>query len=78
MAKLAVSKDAQGQGIGRSLALQSIKQTKDMGAEIINLVSNSKLSTAIRLYESLGFKHAPLPDDINYKTADVYMEFKII
>lgn len=77
MAKLAVSKNAQGQGIGRSLALESIKQAKDMGAKIINLVSNSKLSTAIRLYESLGFEHAPLPDDIDYETADVYMEFKI-
>ena len=78
LAKLAVSKEAQGQGIGRSLAIESIKQAKEMGAEIINLVSNSKLSTAIRLYESLGFEHAPLPGDIDYETADVYMEFKII
>lgn len=77
LAKLAVSENAQGKGIGRSLAIESIKQAKDMGAEIINLVSNSRLSTAIRLYESLGFEHAPLPDDIDYETADVYMEFKI-
>ena len=56
---------------------ESIKQAKDMGAEIINIVSNSKLSPAIRLYESLGFEHAPLPVDIDYETADVYMELKI-
>lgn len=78
LAKLAVSEDFQGKGIGRNLAIESIKQAKDMGAEIVNLVSNSKLSAAIRLYESLGFEHAPLPDDIDYETADVYMEFKII
>ncbi len=77
LAKLAVSKEAQGKGIGRKLAIESIKQAKDMGARTVNLVSNSKLSTAVRLYESLGFEYAPVPDDTDYETADVYMEFKI-
>ena len=77
LAKLAVSKKAQGKGIGRNLAVESIKQAKDMGAKIINLVSNSKLSAAVRLYESLGFEYAPVPDDTDYETADIYMEFKI-
>ncbi len=77
LAKLAVSKTAQGKGIGRALALESIKQAKEMGAEIINLVSNSKLSAALGLYESLGFEHAPLPEDTDYETADVYMEFYV-
>lgn len=77
LAKFAVSNTSQGKGIGKRLAIESIKMAKDMGAEIIILVSNSKLSTAIRLYESLGFEHAPLPQDIDYETADVYMELKI-
>lgn len=78
LAKLAVSKTAQGKGIGRALALESISQAKEMGAQTIVLVSNSQLSAAMGLYESLGFKHAPLPEDTDYETADVYMEFDCI
>lgn len=75
LAKLAVSKQFQGRGIGRKLVLESIKQARDMGIETIILVSNKKLSSAIRLYEQLGFEHAPMPPDIDYETADVYMTF---
>jgi len=78
LAKLAVLKNIRGKGIGRDLTIEAIKQAKDMGAETIMLVSNKKLAPAIRLYESLGFEHAPIPDDIGYETADIYMEFKIL
>ncbi len=77
LAKLAVSKDAHGNGIGRALVLESLNQAKDMGAKMINLVSNSKLSAAISLYESFGFEHMPIPKDTGYETADVYMELSI-
>lgn len=77
LGKLAVAKNAREQGLGRQLVTESIKLAKDMGLDIITLVSNHKLSTAIRLYESLGFEHAPLPDDMDYETADVYMELQI-
>lgn len=77
LAKFAVSSNSQGKGIGKRLAIESITLAKDMGAELINLVSNSKLYRAIHLYESLGFEHKPLPEEIDYKTADVYMELKI-
>ncbi len=78
LAKLAVSKEARRKGVGKSLTLESIKQAKDLGAEMMNLVSNKKLSSAIGLYESLGFEHAAIPVDMDYETADVYMELKII
>lgn len=77
LAKLAVSSDSQGKGIGKRLAIESINIAKDMGAELINLVSNSKLSMAIHLYESLGFEHVPLPEELDYETADIFMELKI-
>ncbi len=77
LAKLAVSKDAQGKGIGRALVLESLNQAKEMGAKMVNLVSNSKLSAAIGLYESFGFEHAPVPKNTGYETADVYMELNI-
>ncbi len=41
------------------------------------LVSSSKLLAADRLYESLGFRHAPLPREPGYATADVYMELEL-
>ncbi len=50
---------------------------KQMGIKRIILVSNSKLTTAVRLYESLGFSHVPLPGDLEYDTADVYMELEV-
>jgi hypothetical protein len=37
------------------------------------LVSSSKLGAALRLYESLGFVHRPLPAGLPYVTADVLM-----
>jgi putative acetyltransferase len=77
LAKLAVSPDAQGEGVGRMLAMESIKKAHKMGLKKIFLVSNRKLNRAIRLYESFGFKHMPIPKDTIYNTADVYMEMII-
>jgi len=74
LAKLAVSPDSRGKGIGRLLTMKSIKEAQEMGFEKMILVSNTKLVAAVKLYESLGFRHAPVPEDIIYATADVYME----
>ena len=59
------------------LAMESIKEARKMGFKKIFLVSNKKLDKAVRLYESFGFRHLPVPEDTIYKTADVYMELKI-
>jgi len=77
LAKLAVAPAAQGRGIGRRLTLAAIDRARSLGAERVVLVSNSKLAAAIRLYESLGFRHAPLPANPGYATADVYMELSL-
>jgi len=76
-AKLAVAPVAQGKGIGRMLTKESINLAQNMGFKKLILVSNKKLTNAIQLYESLGFKHALVPEDTLYLTADVYMELKI-
>ncbi len=44
LAKLAVSPDTRGKGIGRILTIESIKQAEQMGFKKIILVSNKKLS----------------------------------
>jgi putative acetyltransferase len=77
LAKLAVSPEAQGRGIGRLLCNHVLQFARGVGATDVELTSNTALVNAIRLYESLGFRHAPLPADIRYVTADVYMTLKL-
>jgi putative acetyltransferase len=77
LAKLAVAPDAQGRGIGRRLTIAAMARAIELGAERMILVSNNRLVAAVRLYESLGFKHAPLPVGLAYATANVYMELEL-
>lgn len=56
LAKMAVSPEAQGKGVGQLLAESAIKWATEKGASKIYLESNTKLKPAIKLYEKLGFK----------------------
>lgn len=75
LAKLTVAAAARGHGIGRHLVEACLAFARGRGGRRVVLLSNSRLATAVRLYETLGFRHCPLPPDIKYATADVYMEF---
>lgn len=77
LAKLAVSPEAHGRGIGRRLCNHVLEFSRSVGATEVELTSNTALIPAITLYESLGFRHAPLPADIRYATADVYMTLRL-
>lgn len=77
LAKLAVSPEAQGRGIGRRLCDQVIQFARGVGATEVELTSNTALVSAIRLYESLGFRHAPLPAVVRYVSVDVYMTLRL-
>lgn len=74
IAKLAVASAAQRRGIGRLLVRTVIDYARRTGARKISLVSSTRLRTALRLYESVGFAYAPLPSQPGYASADVYME----
>lgn len=76
--KLTVAEPARGQGLGRRLAERCIEQAVAMGARRIVLVSSSRLGAALRLYETLGFRHVPPPGNPVYSTADVYMELDLV
>jgi ribosomal protein S18 acetylase RimI-like enzyme len=45
-----------------------------MHADLLFLVTNSRLDGAIRLYERLGFETRPMPFASEYSRVDVYME----
>jgi ribosomal protein S18 acetylase RimI-like enzyme len=64
-------------GIGEQLGSAAIAFAHETGARSVFLLTNSSLSGAIRLYERLGFRHAPDPDPPEYARADVYMELPI-
>ena len=76
VAKMAVTESSQRSGIGRRLLDRVISEARAAGAHRLFLETNRKLGTAVRLYESLGFRHIP-PERIVpsvYARADVYME----
>jgi putative acetyltransferase len=76
VAKMAVTESHRRAGIGRRLLEKAIAEARASGAHRLYLETNRKLVNAIRLYESLGFRHLP-PERITpspYARADVYME----
>jgi putative acetyltransferase len=76
VAKMAVTESHRRAGIGRRLLEKAIAEARALGAHRLYLETNRKLVNAIRLYESLGFRHLP-PERITpspYARADVYME----
>ncbi|MEO8035544.1 MAG: GNAT family N-acetyltransferase [Acidobacteriota bacterium] len=77
LAKLAVRPSARRLGLGRQLTKVVIDFARNAGATEVVLTSNSILAAAIRLYESLGFRHAPMPAGIRYVTANVYMVLEL-
>lgn len=77
LAKMAVTASWQGKGISKMLIEKCIAKAKELSASKIFLVSNSKLSTALLLYEKYGFVHVPVVDN-HYTNADVRMELLLV
>lgn len=76
LAKMGVSQNAQGQGIGYLLGKAIIAKAKLNGAKKIHLESNTVLASAIRLYQKLGFnevKGLPSP----YKRCNIQMDLTL-
>ncbi|HET7188120.1 MAG TPA: GNAT family N-acetyltransferase [Gemmatimonadaceae bacterium] len=77
LAKVTVTRAARGAGLGRRLIEACVAEARARGAQRLVLVSSSKLGSALRLYESMGFVHKPMPSTVPYETADVYMELEL-
>ena len=77
LAKMAVATTHQRRGIGELLGVACREWAVARGVRIVFLETNSKLDGAIRLYERLGFRHAPWPQPSDYARGDVYMELQI-
>ncbi|MEX0312798.1 MAG: GNAT family N-acetyltransferase [Allomuricauda sp.] len=76
LAKMGVSPEAQGKGIGKLLGQHIIDKAKSLGATKIFLESNRILGPALNLYKKLGFKEivgATSP----YERSDIQMELDL-
>lgn len=72
--KMAVSPKLQGSGIGRRLMVAALDAFAALHGRELFLESNSQLAPALRLYESVGFRHRPAPRPRSHcARADVYM-----
>ena len=59
LAKMAVTPEAQGRGIGRKLGEAAIAKARAAGASRVELYSNTVMAPAIGLYRALGFVEVP-------------------
>jgi ribosomal protein S18 acetylase RimI-like enzyme len=77
LSKLTVAPSARGHGLGRRLTETAIEHARRLGAKRLVLSSNSRLKTAIGLYEQLGFRHDAPGGGISYENADTFMELSL-
>lgn len=75
LSKMSVTGNCQGLGIGRKLLAAAIESFVKRGAGELFLETNSVLTRAIALYESVGFIHARHPTASAYERSDVYMVY---
>ncbi|WP_320816088.1 GNAT family N-acetyltransferase [Flavobacterium sp.] len=73
LGKMAVTKKAQGIGIGKILLEHSITVAKEKNIEKLVLYSNTKLASAIHLYKKYGFTEIELESGL-YERANIKME----
>lgn len=76
LAKMCVSPSVQGLGIGKKLCLAAIDYARQLGLASIWLESNRKSTTAISLYNSVGFREVPMQPS-PYARADIRMELDV-
>ncbi|GAB3642287.1 GNAT family N-acetyltransferase [Spirosoma arcticum] len=76
LAKMAVSPNVQGQGIGKKLCLAAIDYARQLGVKTVWLESNRVLTPALTMYERVGFREVPRVET-PYARADIRMEINM-
>ena len=56
---LAVSPEARGKGVGAALMQECVARARAAGAQSLTLHTTEIMKAAVRLYERMGFVHAP-------------------
>ena len=77
LSKMSVDESFQGLGAGRKLLDAAIAEFHRRGGRELFLESNSRLRTALRMYEQAGFELQPSTRaGSHYERADVYMVYR--
>ena len=71
---MAVSPAARGKGYGDLLMNATVEFARRAGATKVVIVSNTVLTTAIRLYEKHGFVRVPLDERERFARANIRLE----
>jgi GNAT superfamily N-acetyltransferase len=75
LSKMYVPETLQGLGIGDKLVALALQEARTLGAQSVQLLSNTKLSPAIHLYRKHGFVEVPIAEDKQgmYARANIMM-----
>ena len=77
LSKMGVDETFRGMGAGRCLLAAAIAEFQRRGGHQLFLESNSRLKTALRMYEQVGFVLQPsVRPGSHYERADVYMVYQ--
>ena len=76
LTKMAGTASRQGVGYGRDLMIAAIARFDAISGKNLFLETHSSLQTAIKLYESAGFRHASHPTASDYQRSDTYMIYQ--
>jgi N-acetylglutamate synthase-like GNAT family acetyltransferase len=78
VSKFAVDETKQGLGIGNTILQAVVAKAKLIGAQLLYLEGNTKLSSSIHLYRKFGFKEMNLADyNSGYQRVDIIMELSL-
>jgi len=77
LAKMAVSPECRGRGIGEKLMEACIVHAGTQGRRSIILESNTKQVAAVRLYRKFGFKEIRLDPNSYFERANIRMELVV-
>ncbi|MCB2376493.1 GNAT family N-acetyltransferase [Hymenobacter sp. BT635] len=76
LAKMAVTAQMQGRGIGYKLCQAILDRARALGVKRVELVSNRTLLPALHVYRKLGFQEIPL-GTVAYKRGDIKMAVEL-
>lgn len=77
LAKMAVTEEYKGKGIGNLLMEHCISEAEKLGTDKIILLSNRKLKPALTMYEKFGFREVPVDEETPYERCDIKMELTL-
>ena len=79
VAKMTIAESERGQGVGRQLLEHVIRFARESSIRTLYLETNTKLESAVRLYEAVGFRHLPAEQikPSPYARANVYMQMDL-